>query len=244
MSRTSTTRPASGTTPASCGTTSSRARPTRSSRRTRASRSVYILTDKETYGNGIATLFETRRQEARDPTVPGTPAAGTRTRRATTRSRPRSSSRARTRVFLGGIICNNGGKLIKDLRAGSGSNVTDLRPRRLHADDAATIKTVGPGRRRACSSASRASRRAADGRRARRSSTDFTKANGKAAGSVHELRRAGNGGPADRDRRSRRASEPRSRSSLFNQDVTDGILGNFTIDENGDTTLGTVSVGR
>ena len=29
---------------------------------------------------------------------------------------------------------------------------------------------------------------------------------------------------------------------LFGQDVKDGILGNFKIDENGDTTLGTVSV--
>ena len=35
---------------------------------------------------------------------------------------------------------------------------------------------------------------------------------------------------------------PRSPQGLFNQDVKDGILGNFKIDENGDTTLGTVSV--
>ena len=33
-----------------------------------------------------------------------------------------------------------------------------------------------------------------------------------------------------------------SREHLFSQDVKDGILGNFKIDENGDTTLGTVSV--
>ena len=35
---------------------------------------------------------------------------------------------------------------------------------------------------------------------------------------------------------------PRSPSSLFGLDVKDGILGNFKIDENGDTTLGAVSV--
>ena len=29
---------------------------------------------------------------------------------------------------------------------------------------------------------------------------------------------------------------------LFNTDIKDGILGDFQIDENGDTTLGTVSV--
>ena len=31
-------------------------------------------------------------------------------------------------------------------------------------------------------------------------------------------------------------------ANLFNLDVTDGILGDFKIDENGDTTLGTVAV--
>ena len=35
-----------------------------------------------------------------------------------TRSGRGSSSPGADAVFLGGIICNNGGKLIKDLRAG------------------------------------------------------------------------------------------------------------------------------
>jgi branched-chain amino acid transport system substrate-binding protein len=41
-----------------------------------------------------------------------------------------------------------------------------------------------------------------------------------------------------------RAGDDRAKVSeeLFNTDIKDGILGSFQIDENGDTTLGTVSV--
>ena len=39
-----------------------------------------------------------------------------------------------------------------------------------------------------------------------------------------------------------KADRAKVAQELFNRTVTDGILGDFMIDENGDTTLGTVSV--
>ena len=143
-------------------------------------------------------------------------------------------------VFLGGIICNNGGKLIKDLRAGLGSNVTLFAPDGFTPIDAATIKTGRPGIRGHVHHAAGNPVRPADRRR-----EDFRgglhEGERQGAGSVHELRGAGDGRPADRDRR-REGHRADVAQHLFGQDVKDGILGNFKIDENGDTTLGTVSV--
>ena len=94
-SRTTTTRPASATTPASCWNDQFQGAADAQFAQGPGLKKVYVLTDKETYGQGIATLFgrSARSSASRSPAQ----GAGTRTRRATTRSRPRSSSPARTR---------------------------------------------------------------------------------------------------------------------------------------------------
>ena len=72
---------------------------------------------------------------------------------------------------------------------------------------------------------------------------DFTKANGDQSGfRTRTYAAQATDVLLDRDRRRPRATRGQVAQHLFNQDVKDGILGNFKIDENGDTTLGTVSV--
>ena len=80
---------------------------------------VYVLTDKETYGNGIATLFINYAKKLGIQTVPSTPAAWDKNASSYDAVATKIKQSGADAVFLGGIICNNGGKLIKDLRAGS-----------------------------------------------------------------------------------------------------------------------------
>ena len=143
-------------------------------------------------------------------------------------------------IFLGGIICNNGGKLIKDLRAGVGPDVQILAARtasrRSRPRSRAQVR-----RPRACTSRSRASRPISSRAKERRSSTSSRPRTARRpnpytayAAQAAEVLLA-----SIEDSDGTRASVA---EGLFNRDVTDGILGDFKIDENGDTTLGIVSV--
>ena len=150
----------------------------------------------------------------------------------------RISSSGADAVFLGGIVCNNGGKLIKDIKAGA-PNVQLLGPDGW-TPISATIEGAGaaandmyitqPGV--PVDQLKGAGKEFVDG---------FTEAEGKApnpytayaAQAAQVLLAAIEKGGTDRAAVS---------SALFETDVTDGIIGSFQIDENGDTTLGLVSV--
>jgi branched-chain amino acid transport system substrate-binding protein len=89
-------------------------------------KSVYILNDNQTYGKGIALAFQVAAKklgiavkgfEAWDAKASSYEAVASRIKQ--------SGAQA---VFLGGIVCNNGGKLVKDLRAGLGAGVTLIGP--------------------------------------------------------------------------------------------------------------------
>jgi branched-chain amino acid transport system substrate-binding protein len=200
---------------------------------------VYVLTDKETYGNGIANLFVRYAGKLGVETVPGAPVAWD--KNAT--SYDAIASKVRTSgadgIFLGGIVCNNGGKLIKDLRAGVGPDVQIVGPDGW-TPISATIEGAGD---------------ASEGMYITQPGlpADQLKGEGKAFVDefTAEIGKAPNPYTAyaaqaatilldsieDSDGTRKSVSE-----GLFNRDVTDGILGNFKIDENGDTTLGIVSV--
>jgi len=88
--------------------------------------SVYILNDNQTYGKGVALAVQGAAKklgiavkgfEAWDPKASSYEAVASRIKQ--------SGAQA---VFLGGIVCNNGGKLVKDLRAGLGTGVTLVGP--------------------------------------------------------------------------------------------------------------------
>jgi len=200
---------------------------------------VYILTDKETYGNGIANLFGQYAKKVGIETLPGTPQAWDKKASSYDAIATKVKTSGADAVFLGGIVCNNGGKLIKDLKAGLGPDVQIFGPDGW-TPISATIDGAGA---------------AADGMyitqpgippdqlkgAGKKFVTDFAAEIGHepdpytnyAAQATEVLLTAIDKADADR---------AKVAENLFNLDVKDGILGNFKIDENGDTTLGTVSV--
>ena len=117
-------------------------------------KNVFVLNDSETYGLGIANLFIKSAEQL------GIKIAGNQKWDKKASSYESVASRIKASgadgIFLGGIICNNGGKLIKDLRAAM-PGTHDPRPGRLdahlrdHRGRAARPRTT-------CTSASRASR--------------------------------------------------------------------------------------
>jgi branched-chain amino acid transport system substrate-binding protein len=197
---------------------------------------IFILNDGETYGLGIATLFAEYAEKL------GIQILGNQKWDKKASSYESLASRiAATNpdaIFLGGIVCNNGGKLIKDLKAGN-PDAQIIGPDGW-TPISATIEGAGaaandmyitqPGV--PVDQLSGAGQEFVNG---------FTEANGKApnpytvyaAQAAVVLLDAIERGGDDRAKVS---------EELFNTDIQDGILGNFQIDENGDTTLGTVSV--
>jgi branched-chain amino acid transport system substrate-binding protein len=89
-------------------------------------KNVYILNDKEAYGQGVATDFKNSLTQL-GIKVAGFAAwngkASSYTGLATKIKQTGADS-----VFLGGLICENGGKVIKDLRSTLGKGVTILAP--------------------------------------------------------------------------------------------------------------------
>jgi branched-chain amino acid transport system substrate-binding protein len=87
---------------------------------------IYILNDKEAYGQGVATDFKNSLTQLGIPPV-GFQAwngkASSYTGLAT-----RIKATGADAVFLGGLVCENGGKLVKDLRSVLGNSVTLLAP--------------------------------------------------------------------------------------------------------------------
>ena len=87
---------------------------------------VYILNDKEAYGLGVATNFKNAAKKL-GTTISGFTAWDGKASSYEALAVKIKQSGAQG-VFLGGLICENGGKLIKDLRNGLGSKVKILMP--------------------------------------------------------------------------------------------------------------------
>jgi branched-chain amino acid transport system substrate-binding protein len=200
---------------------------------------VYVLTDKETYGNGIANLFVNYAKKLNIATLPSRPEAWDKNASSYEAIASRIKASGADSVFLGGIVCNNGGKLIKDLRAGLGPNVQIFGPDGW-TPISATIQGAG---------------QASEGMYITQPGLPADQLKGEGKKFVDEFTAEIGTAPnpytayaaqaavilldsiADSD-----GSRAQVAEGLFNRDVKDGILGNFKIDENGDTTLGIVSV--
>jgi branched-chain amino acid transport system substrate-binding protein len=200
---------------------------------------VYVLTDKETYGNGIANLFVLYAKKLGIETVPGAPVAWDKNATSYDAIASKIKSSGADAIFLGGIVCNNGGKLIKDLRAGVGPNVQIFGPDGW-TPISATIEGAGE---------------ASEGMYITQPGIPADQLTGEGKTFVDEFTAELGKAPnpytayaaqaatvlldsiADSDGTRASISE-----QLFNRDVTGGVLGDFKIDENGDTTLGIVSV--
>jgi branched-chain amino acid transport system substrate-binding protein len=200
---------------------------------------IYVLTDKETYGNGVANLFVRYAKELGIETVPSAPVAWDKNATSYDAIASKVKSSGADGIFLGGIVCNNGGKLVKDLRAGVGPDVQIIGPDGW-TPISATIEGAGE---------------ASEGMYITQPGIPADQLKGEGKTFVDEftaeIGKAPNPYTAyaaqaasvlldsieDSDGTRKSVSE-----GLFNRDVTNGILGNFKIDENGDTTLGIVSV--
>jgi branched-chain amino acid transport system substrate-binding protein len=200
---------------------------------------VYVLTDKETYGNGIANLFVNYSKKLNIATLPGRPEAWDKNASSYEAIASRIKASGADSVFLGGIVCNNGGKLIKDLRAGLGPNVQIFGPDGW-TPISATIQGAG---------------QASEGMYITQPGLPADQLKGEGKKFVDEFSAEIGTAPnpytayaaqaavvlldsiADSDGTRAKVSE-----GIFNRDFKDSILGDFKIDENGDTTLGIVSV--
>jgi branched-chain amino acid transport system substrate-binding protein len=199
---------------------------------------VYILNDKEAYGQGVAGDFKN--------VLPG---VGLTSAGFTAWDGKASSYEALANKikqswadadFLGGLICENGGKLIKDLRAGLGSDVKIIAP-----DGFTPISAVVDG----AGAASEGIYVSVAGL-----PNEQLGATGKAF--VKDFGASQPGGQVDpyssyaaqaadvlltaiEKSDGTRASIAKE---LFDTDITDGILGSFKINENGDTNANPVSI--
>jgi len=87
---------------------------------------VFILNDKEAYGLGVATNFKNAAQKLGIKIVGFTAWDGKASSYEALAVKVKSSGAQG--VFLGGLICENGGKLLKDIRAGVASSVKIMMP--------------------------------------------------------------------------------------------------------------------
>jgi branched-chain amino acid transport system substrate-binding protein len=199
---------------------------------------IYILNDKEAYGQGVATDFKNSLTQL-GINVAGFAAwngkASSYTGLATKIKQTGADA-----VFLGGLICENGGKLIKDLRSTLGKSVTILAP-----DGFTPISAVVQG-----------AGAAAEGIYV--SVAGQPNENLPAAGKtfVADFGATQSGGNVDPYSSyaaqavdvllSAIGSSDGTRASvsdkLLHTKVTNGILGNFTINSNGDTSSNPVTI--
>src|SRR5919204_1838806 len=199
---------------------------------------TYILNDKEAYGQGVATDFKNSLTQL-GVKVAGFAAWNGKASSYTGLATKIKASGADS-VFLGGLICENGGKLIKDLRSVLGKNVTLLAP-----DGFTPITAVVDG---AGASAEGLYVSVAGqpnenlGPTGKKFVKDFSKEIGGknpdpysayAAQSAEVLLTAIEN--SDGTRKS-------VAEQLLKTKVTDGILGSFTINQNGDTNSNPVTI--
>jgi branched-chain amino acid transport system substrate-binding protein len=203
-------------------------------------KNVFILNDKQTYGLGIANLYRQYLQKLNIQT------AGFQAWDENASAYDALASRIKASgadgVFLGGIVCLNGGKLIKDLRAGLGADFPILAPDGF-TPISATIEGAGA---------------AANGMYISQPGLPEDKLTGAGKQFVADFK--AETGKSTVDPYTSYAAQATvvlldaiersdgTRASvaeeLFNTDIKGGILGDFSIDENGDTTLGTVTFFR
>jgi len=201
-------------------------------------KNVYILNDKEAYGQGVANNFRNAATQL------GIGIAGFSAWNGKASSYTGLATRIKQSgadgVFLGGLICENGGKLIKDLRSVLGTGVTFVAP-----DGFTPISAVvdGAGKAAEGTYVSIAGQpNEALGPTGKKFVKDFgaTQAGGQvdpysayAAQSAEVLLKAienSDGTRAD------------VAAQLFKTKVTDGILGSFQINEEGDTNANPVTM--
>jgi branched-chain amino acid transport system substrate-binding protein len=197
---------------------------------------VFILNDKEAYGLGVASNFRNAATKLGIKTVGFTAWDGKASSYQALAVKIKASGAQG--VFLGGLICENGGKLIKDIRAGVASSVKIMLPDGF-TPASATIKEAGGAAQGATISVAGLPNSALKGA-GKQFVTDFTKAVGVpdpysvyAAQATLVMLQAiaqSNGTRADVTKQ------------VFKVDLKNSILGNVSFNTNGDVTSNPVTI--
>jgi branched-chain amino acid transport system substrate-binding protein len=207
-------------------------------------KSVYILNDKEAYGLGVANYFKTAAQKlgikiagfaAWDPKA--------------SNYQPLMQQIGSTKpdaIFLGGLICENGGQLIKDKVSVLGANDGKVK---LIAPDGFTTQATITG-------AGSAGAQNAEGMYLSVAGVPADQLKGAGSEFISSFKsKAGVSSVEPYTAYAAQAAEvliqaieksDGTRASvaqnLYNLQITDGILGDFSIDENGDTDQGSMTI--
>jgi branched-chain amino acid transport system substrate-binding protein len=198
---------------------------------------VFILNDKEAYGLGVATNFRNAAVKLGIKVVGFTAWDGKASSYEALAVKIKASGAQG--VFLGGLICENGGKLIKDIRAGVPSSVKIMMPDGF-TPVSATVQQAGTAAEGSTVSVAGLPNSALKGAGAK-FVKDFTKADhqppapysvyaAQAAEVVIAAISASNGTRAD------------IAKQLFKVSLKGSILGNVSFNANGDVTSNPVTI--
>jgi branched-chain amino acid transport system substrate-binding protein len=203
-------------------------------------KNVYVLNDKQTYGLGVATNFKNAYEKLNAGKIAGFAAWDAKASSYASVASKIKQTNADA-VFVGGLVCEQGGKLIKDLRNGLGPDVTLLAPDGF-TPISAVVKDAGQAAEGLYVSVAGQPNEKLGGK-----GKAFVRDFGKQVGSSPDPYSAYAGQSAQVLLEAIAKSDG-SRASvaanLFKTDVKDGILGSFKINANGDTNANPVTVYR
>jgi branched-chain amino acid transport system substrate-binding protein len=199
---------------------------------------VFILNDKEAYGLGVASNFRNAAKKLGIAVAGFTAWDGKASSYEALATKIKSSGA--DAVFLGGLICENGGKLIKDIHSAA-PGVQIMAPDGF-TPVSAVVQEAGASAEGATVSVAGLPNSQLKGA-GKQFVADFTKAAGGAPDpySVYAAQAAEVLVTAIQKSDGSRADVA---EKLFETNVTNGILGTFKIDANGDTTSNPVTVYR
>jgi branched-chain amino acid transport system substrate-binding protein len=199
---------------------------------------IYILNDKQAYGLGVATDYRNALKKL-GMNIAGFAAWNSKASSYTGLATQIKQSGADA-VFIGGLICENGGKLIKDLKSVLGNNVTLLAP-----DGFTPISAVVSG-----------AGNASEGMYVSVAGEPNEKLGAAGKKFVKDFGATQSGGNVDPYSAYAAQAADVLLTAIENSDgtradvaanllktkVTDGILGTFSIDQNGDTNANPVTI--
>jgi len=193
---------------------------------------VFILNDKQTYGFGVATTFRGAAEKL------GLTVAGFKGWDAKQSSYEALANAIKATgadaVFLGGIICNNGAKLIKDLKQGV-PDATLIAP-----DGFSDPKSNGTAFDGSYASVAGQPPSGLKGE-GKTFVTDFGKQIGATPNPYSQYGAQAMDVMLDAIEKSD-GTRPSVTSSLFGLQVENGIIGTFTLNDKGDTSLGPITI--
>jgi branched-chain amino acid transport system substrate-binding protein len=199
---------------------------------------IYVLTDKTTYGAGIATIFQNDAKKEGVTIAGYSPWDVNATNFQNLATTVKQSGA--TGVFLGGNVCFQGGKVIKDLRSVLGANFPIMAPDGFTPASATYTTSGGTAVGVYVSQPGVPTNQLKGAGKA--FATAFAKVNGGKSPDPYTAYAAQATEVLLGAIKASDGTRAGVVAHLTNLTITNGILGNFKINKNGDTTLGIVTV--